>query len=291
MNNSIADIQAERDKNLKALGITTITCAAVFLFFFLVSWTLPQLPQPIQDEGIEVNLGNSDFGHGDIPPLIPGEPSEAQQTNINPPPSSQALAETQPEAAPNDEPDAPVVSTSPKPEKKINPTANQNTVTKKKNTQPVINPTPVPPKPKAVYAGGKNTGSGGNNSDTYNNVRNQGIAGGNGDQGKPNGNPNSDNYTGNGGTGSGGISISDGLSGRRIGGAARFVDAYRYGGTVYVNVTVDINGKVTNASLKQGSPFEDINKIAIRRAYQIAFSKGAEMQTGTIKIKFENPKG
>ncbi len=62
------------------------------------------------------------------------------------------------------------------------------------------NPTPTPPKPKAVYAGGKSSGASGNNADSYNKSTNQGVAGGKGDQGKPNGNPNSDSYTGNGDT-------------------------------------------------------------------------------------------
>src|SRR6476659_6954374 len=132
--------------------------------------------------------------------------------------------------------------------------------TKKNIDKPIVNTPPKVVKPKAVYAGGKNPNNGGNNADSYNNVRNQGIAGGNGDQGKPNGNPNSDSYTGNGGTGNGGVSITNGLSGRRPVGNTRFEDTYRYGGKVYVNVTVDVNGNVTSASLQQGSPFADINK-------------------------------
>ena len=51
------------------------------------------------------------------------------------------------------------------------------------------------------------------------------------------------------------------------------------------------SGKVTSASLKQGSPFPDINAIALKRAMQVKFSAGTEVQTGTIQIKFENPKG
>ncbi len=280
----------ENKKNLEALGMTAVTTAAVFLIFFLISWTIPALPVPPVDEGIEVNLGNSDQGFGNIAPQIPGEPAEAQQTNFNPPPTQQASAETQKEVADNNEPDAPAINTSPKPEIKKPVTAN-NTTVPKRNTQPVVNPTPVPPKPKAVYAGGHNTGTSGNNADSYNGVKNQGIAGGNGDQGKPNGNPNSDNYTGNGGTGTSGISISQGLSGRHPVGNTHFEDSYQYGGTVFVNVTVDENGKVTSAAISQGSPFPDINKIALRRAYQIQFSKGTETQQGIIKIKFENPKG
>ncbi|HEY1870356.1 MAG TPA: TonB family protein, partial [Chitinophagaceae bacterium] len=180
--------------------------------------------------------------------------------------------------------------TAPKPEKKkeIKPVNNES---KKKTVKTVTNPTPAPPKPKAVYAGGKSTSNSGNNSDSYNNSRNQGIAGGKGDQGKPNGNPNSDSYTGNGGTGSAGISITNGLRGRSIASTAHFQDAYKYGGKVSVDVTVDENGTVTSARVKPGSPFADLNSIAVKRAYQLKFNKGNTPQTGTITIEFKNPKG
>jgi TonB family protein len=292
MNNlNIIHEQFEREKNLKAFGMTVLITGAIFLFLFLVSWTIPQPPPPPVDEGIEVNLGNSDFGMGKVPPQIPGDLSDAKETNTNPPQTSRAAAETQPEVAENKEPDVPVVHTSPKPEVKKHAAASENAETKKVTDKPVVNTPPKPVKPKAVYAGGKNPNNGGNNADSYNNVRNQGIAGGNGDQGKPNGNPNSDSYTGNGGTGNGGVSITNGLSGRKPVGNTVFEDTYQYGGKVLVNVTVDENGIVTAASLKQGSPFADINKIAVRRAYQVKFSKGSETQSGTIQIKFENPKG
>jgi TonB family protein len=290
MGNLETEQQFEKNKNLKALGITCAVTIAVFLIFLLVGWTLPQLPLAPKDEGVEVNLGNSDFGSGTIAPQIPGEPSEAQQTNSNPPPTARSIAETEKEVIPNNEPDATPVNTSPKPEKK-KPKQVTNTITKPK-PKAVINQTPTPTRRAlAIYHGGKNTANGGNNADSYNNAHNQGIAGGNGDQGKPNGNPNSDSYTGNGGTGTSGISISNGLDGRRLAANVHFEDSYQYGGTVLVSVSIDANGKVTSASIQLGSPFPDINKIALRRAYQITFTKGSDAQTGTIKIKFEAPKG
>ena len=273
MTTSVAELNFERTKNARALGYTAGVIGGLFLFFILMSWTLPVIPPPPVDTGVEVNLGNSDQGLGDIPPQIPGEPSQEQQTNYNPPPSVHAQAETQPEVAENDEADATPVVTSPKPEVKKQ-VAVENNENKKTSTATVVNPTPAPPKPKAVYAGGKSTGSGGNNADTYNNSRNQGIAGGNGDQGKPNGNPNSDSYSGNGGTGTAGISIKKGLQGRSISSAARFQDQYKYGGKVSVDVTVDENGTVTSARVKPGSPFADLNSIAVKRAYQLKFNKG-----------------
>jgi TonB family protein len=283
--------QFENQKNMKALGYTTVITASVFLLLFLASWTIPQPPPPPVDEGIEVNLGNSETGLGDVPPQIPGEMSNAEHTTVAAPQTTQAAAETQPEVADNKEPDAPEVHTSPKPEVKKNPAKTENTTAKNNNDKPVVNTPPKVVKPKAVYAGGKSSGGTGNNADSYNNAKNQGIAGGTGDQGKPNGNPNSDSYTGNGGTGKGGIAITSGLSGRRVIGATRFEDSYKYGGVVYVNVTVDENGKVIAKSIKQGSPFADINAIALKKAGQLTFSKGTEQQSGTIQIKFENPKG
>lgn len=285
-----ADLNFERNKNIKALSYTIIIMGGLFLLFVLLSWTLPVTPPPPVDEGVEVNLGNSDQGFGTVAPQIPGEPAEAQQTNFNPPPSQQAQAETNPEVAENKDEDVPAIHTSPKPEKKkdIKPVNNE---TKKVSAKPVTNPTPTPPKPKAVYAGGKSASNSGNNADSYNNSRNQGIAGGNGDQGKPNGNPNSDSYTGNGGSGSAGISITNGLQGRHIASAARFQDQYKYGGKVSVDITVDENGNVTSAHVKPGSPFADLNAIAERRAKQLKFNKGNTPQTGTIQIVFQNPKG
>ncbi len=287
---NVADLSFERNKNIKALSYTIIILGALFLLFVLMSWTLPLTPPPPVDEGVEVNLGNSDQGFGTIAPQIPGEPAEEQQTNYNPPPSHQAQAETNPEVAENNDADVPAIHTSPKPEKKkdIKPVNNE---TKKVSAKEVTNPTPTPPKPKAVYAGGKSTSNSGNNADSYNNSRNQGIAGGNGDQGKPNGNPNSDSYTGNGGSGSAGISITNGLQDRHIASAARFQDQYKYGGKVSVDITVDENGTVTSAHVKPGSPFADLNSIAERRARQLKFNKGNVPQTGTITIVFQNPKG
>ena len=280
----------EREKNIKASLYTSGVLIILFLFFYFMTWVLPQMPPPPADEGIEVNLGNSDMGIGNVPPLIPGEPSNAPDNNFNPVQTTQANAETNPEVADNNEADATPINTSPKPEKN-KPIVANNTPVKTISNKPIVQTIPTPPKPKAVYNGGKSTGSGGNNSDTYNNSKNQGVAGGNGDQGKANGNPNSDSYNGTGGKGAAGISISRGLDGRKISSAARFEDEYKYGGKVSVDITVDENGNVTSAKVKPGSPFADLNAIAVKRATQLKFNKGTTSQTGTIVIVFENPKG
>ena len=71
----------EREKNIKASLITIAICGALFLLFFMLQWSLPQIPQPDFGEGIEVNLCNSETGFGDIAPQIPGSPSETQDAN------------------------------------------------------------------------------------------------------------------------------------------------------------------------------------------------------------------
>lgn len=283
--------QFEKEKNLKAAGLTLACILVLLLVFFLVSWSVPTPPVIALNEGIEVNLGNSDEGFGEIAPLRPGELSEAEETNTAAAPSTSSTTEETPLVEENDDPNATIVHTNPKPTTKNKPINKENTTIKNSTKNAAVNTPPKPAQPKAVYSGGKNKNTGGNNADSYNNAGNQGIAGGKGDQGKPNGNPDSDNYNGNGGTGNGGINISSGLSGRRISSNTRFEDTYRYGGKVLVQVTVNENGKVTNAALYKGSAFSDINRIAIKRAYEIKFTKGEAEQTGVITIKFENPKG
>jgi hypothetical protein len=281
----------ETQKNVKALGITVGICTLLALLLFLVSWTLPVVPPPVIDEGIEVNLGNSDQGLGDIAPAIPGEPSQETATDINPPPTSPAAAaeETKPVEENNDA-DATPINTPVKPSPKPKPKHTETAVTPKKTPQKVVNPTPTPPKPKAVYAGGKNTGSGGNNADSYNGVRNQGIAGGKGDQGKPNGNPNSDSYTGNGGSGKSGVSIRSGLQGRRFH-MPSFEDDFNENAKVAVDVVVNQSGAVTSATVNpRGTTTTNgnIRNIAIQKARSLKFNAGtSEQQTGTIVFDFK----
>ena len=69
----------ETQKNIKAGTITGIICGALILLFFFVSWTIPQSIPPVVEDGIEVNLGNSDQGSGNIQPLIPEPPTPMLQ--------------------------------------------------------------------------------------------------------------------------------------------------------------------------------------------------------------------
>ncbi len=292
MNISYNEQQFERNKNIKALAITIAVCVAMFLLMILVSWTPPQTPLPLVDNGIEVNLGNSDAGLGTVAPQIPGEPSKAEETDVQPPKAiaSHDEPEESKEVADNEEKETPVIHTSPKPKEQPKHETVIPKAKPKEKEQAVVAP-PAPPKPKAVYKGGTaQNNSGGNGADSYNGVRNQGIAGGKGDQGKAYGNPASDSYTGNGGTGKGGVSIRSGLSGRKFTHLPSFTDDFNENAKVAVDITVDAAGNVTNATRNpRGTTTTNsgIIGIALSKARQLKLNKGTDEQTGTIVFDFK----
>ena len=289
---------SENQKNIKAATWTGIITGILLFLCFLVSWTTPVPAIEPVEEGIEVNLGNSDQGLGEIAPMIPGPPS-AEEQEVNTPPKTQITeAEDSKEVETDDNDKEAPEAVVPKPAVK-KPDAKD--IPKKENTTPVKvtdpkpaivdNPKPAPLKPKATYKGGTASGTGGNEADTWNNSRNQGIAGGKGDQGKPGGNPDSDSYTGNGGTGKSGVSISKGLQGRRISKLPSFQDDFNENAKVAVDIKVDGAGNVISASFQpKGSTTSDagMRSIALQKARQIKFSSSAngEESLGTIIFNF-----
>lgn len=270
----------EKEKNIKAGLITAFICLLLFFIFFFLNWELPQIPTPSFGEGIEVNLGNSETGFGTEAPQVPGEAAtETDNTKSTPPAQVEATKPIQTDANETDEAAA-VVN---KPLKK------QNTITP---------PVQAPPKPKAVFGGGSSTTTSGNNADSYNGKTDQGIAGGKGDQGKINGNPNSDSYTGNGGNGTGGpagagggVSIRSGLDGRRIAKLPSFEDDFNENAKVAVDIVVNDNGQVIGATVNpRGTTTTNasIRNIAIKKAKMLRLNAGTDPeQKGTIVFSFK----
>jgi hypothetical protein len=289
----------DTQKNIRAGTITGIICGMLLLLFFIISWTIPPPETPPAEEGMEVNLGNSDEGLGTEAPMIP-DPPAAETKEVNAPPKTQITAPEearQVETNDNDK-EAPNVSV-PKPQvaKPNSPIIpkKENTVPVKNNNpkpQVVDNPKPVEKKPAAVYKGGDGSGKGGNNADTWNSNRNQGIAGGKGDQGKPGGNPESDSYNGSGGSGKSGVAISRGLQGRKISRLPSFEDEFNDNAKIAVDVKVDENGNVISATYQpRGSTTSDagMRDIALRKAKQIKFTasaNGGEESIGTLIFNF-----
>jgi outer membrane biosynthesis protein TonB len=254
---------------------------------------------------MEVNLGDSETGSGDIQPLLPGDPALEMEAVQTPPPqpTQNAPVEKEVETNEDDKEAPPAVINKPKEESKPKPKAEFKPVPEtpkpvskpNEETKPVETP-PVPaPKPKALYKSpnANANGTGGNNADTYQPSKGQGIAGGSGDQGKLNGNPNSDSYTGNGGYGSGnGVSISRGLKGRKINRFPSFEDDFSENAKIAVDIKVDNNGNVTSATIQpRGTTTGNasMKNIALRKARQLKFNQdeeGAIEQMGTIIFSF-----
>lgn len=281
----------ESQKNFRATVYTLIICVLIVVLLFIISWTLPVIQPPVADEGIEVNLGNSDKGMGKNQPFLPGKPSAEYKEKYTPP--KQTVVEKTPakdvETDDKSE-DAPVV----KKPAVTRPDATripQKDVAKKiiRVKQPETTPEPVKPKPKAVFHGVNGAGTGGNDADNFKPGGSEGIAGGKGDQGKPGGNPDSKNYTG-GGTGHSGISISKGLQGRRIVGTPSFTDDFNENAKVAVDVHVDAGGNVTSADFElRGSTTSEsaMVAIALRKAKQVKFNSGGDESVGTLIFVFK----
>jgi hypothetical protein len=281
----------EARKNRKAGLYTLLICGTLCLLLFLISWNLPFNPPVPVEEGLEVNLGNSDQGLGNDQPFLPNDPSKQDQEKYTPPKTVTATKEALKDMETDDkDPDAPAVKkpTVTKPDAKKIPDKDLTVRTPRKTVQPAINPTPAPPKPKAVFHGVNGEGTGGNDADHFKPGGNQGIAGGKGDQGQPGGDPNSTNYKG-GGHGNG-IAIIGGLQGRRISSTPSFTDEFNENAKVAVDIHVDAAGNVTSAEYQaKGSTTADasLKAIAIRKAHQVKFNSGSDESSGTIIFNFK----
>jgi len=266
-------------------------CVLLIIALLFITWTLPSAPPPVTEEGIEVNLGNSDQGLGTDQPYLPGKPSTKDQEKYTPPKPAPVEKVAVKEVETNDkEEDAPAIKKPPvtKPNATKIPDKDIAKTKTVKTTQPVINPTPAPPKPKAVFHGVNGTGNGGNDADDYKPGKNQGVAGGHGDQGQPGGNPNSNNYTG-GGTGNSGVKILGGLQGRRITGLPSFTDDFNENAKVAVDIHVDANGNVIDADYQpKGSTTSEasMKAIALRKARQVKFNSANDESVGTLIFNF-----
>ena len=281
----------EARKNRKAGLYTLLICGTLCLLLFLISWNLPFNPPVPVEEGLEVNLGNSDQGLGSDQPFLPNDPSKQDQEKYTPPKTVAATKEALKDVETDDkDPDAPAVKKPPvtKPEAKKIPDKDLTVRMPRKTVQPAINPTPAPPKPKAVFHGVNGEGTGGNDADHFKPGGNQGVAGGKGDQGQPGGDPNSTNYKG-GGHGNG-IAIIGGLQGRRISSTPSFTDEFNENAKVAVDIHVDAAGNVTSAEYQaKGSTTADasLKAIAIRKAHQVKFNTGSDESSGTIIFNFK----
>ncbi len=259
-------VKIDRD-NIKGLAGTIVFHALLLLGLLLMALKTP-LPLP-EEAGVEVNLGNSEDGMGDIQPELLA--AGAQKA---PPPTPSSAKE---EVVTENTEETPAIE----PIKKDKPITADKPVNK-----PITKPGPTPePQPvvnqNALYKGKTGTATGGGN---------QGITGKPGDQGKPNGTPGSDNYDGSGGAGDG---VSFSLEGRSSRDIPRPSNKFAERGTVVVTIFVNRAGLVTRViSGAKGTTTSNLQlrQLAEQAARLARFSPkedAAEEQKGTITYIFE----
>ena len=293
-----------KDKRRGVIGTIIVHILLLLCLFFIALRTPLPLPG---EEGVEVNLGYDDMGYGQIQSDVPppkAEPEPVQQKVVQPPQPEPEPAEeefltqdteeapsideeiveneiTEPEEEVKEEPkEEPVI------EEKVEDKPVEEVVDSTLLAEEIVEDTPVIEEQKpvvntrALYTGSSSTDGEGTP---------QGITEGSGDQGKPHGYKDVDDYTGQGGSGNG---ISFSLGGR----GSLFLEKpsakFNEQGTVVVSIWVDRDGKVQKAQVSQrGTTVVDPNlkKIAVDAAYNSTFAKdnnAAELQRGTITYNF-----
>jgi len=268
--------------NIKAATTTIVVHALLLLLLLFIRYATPT-SAPIEELGMEVNLGTSDDGSGVDQPMSTEAPAADNVTTTYK--TSSQRSEDARELMESDEPDAPAVTP---------PVTNNNS---RFNTQPDnaqrsrsnnqrtnANTNQPPQRPRYVYSGG--TGTGGNQAATDQAGTSEGNTTGSGDRGVPGGTPGATNYTGSPGNGTGGISHT--LSGRDIS-PRQFVAEFNEGGKVVVRVKVDREGNIISKSIKS-SPNRRLSEIALQKLSQAKFSKNAQAapeQIGDVTFIFK----
>jgi len=253
----------EQEKNIKAAVYTGLICFGLSLIFFVFKFQEPApTVVPPLPEYMEVNLGNSNTGAGAIPPKSKAAPAPEQGSTRR----SAKLA----------------ASNSAKINTVSNDPNDEAIRSGKVKTNAKNNPVPIPSKPKALmgkYAGGN--GAGGNNQDSYNAVKDQGIAGGKGDQGVANGSIDGKAYTG-----SGGPFVTKG--------DRRVTKTYSFNGdvppaTIYAEIEVNPNGVGRFIQISRGSSSNDskYKRAIVEYLTKINFNSADHSSIVTVKFKFD----
>lgn len=239
-------------------GLLTAVIMALIAVVLLSFGYDPPDP-PIPEEGVEVNVGDSDFGSG-------SDPQPASAASSYTPPAAQNQVATQ-----HTEPSVPIPST-PNQGNVTNPAANEQPQVQ--NKEPEINK-------NAIFPGKRNQ------SNQQNGSGSEGQTTGTGNQGNPNGTPNSNNYNGNGGTGG-----NYSLKGRSAVTLPKPDYNSNQQGKVVVQIWVDQQGHVTRveapaqgSTITTGALVEQAKKAA-RKARFNASVDAPEEQKGTITYIF-----
>lgn len=279
MSTTLDHTHAEAMKNRKAFLYTFGVCSLFLVIAIFYTWQLPLKATPVEQDFIDINLGNESEGFGEVQPLVPGDPAPDDFD-----PSSNHPTQ-------NNNSGAGFVSNETSDADAVIPSGIQSDnrpVTKpssKNNSPSTTLPTPQTNKPKVpLYKGGSGTGGAG--SDQDNGYRNQGYnPGGTGDAGSPTGKP--DAY-GNTPGGKSGISVFQGLNGRHPVSFPSMQDEFNENAKIYVFIKVNSAGKVISASVsKSTTTNSSLKNIAIQKAKLLKFPESQnDIEEGTVLFNF-----
>ena len=270
---------AVNPNQLKATAWTIVVHVLLLLVFFFWKYTLPA-PQPVEDLGMEVNLGTDLDGLGEDQPMSVQTPS-AGSVSASFRNAASVQADTR-DLLRSDDPDAPAVApTTGTGSRTDNARANRTT---RNNNEAAAANSRQQARPRYVYEGA--TGAGGNNAAEDRPGTGEGNTSGPGDRGVPGGTPGSANYEGSPGNGTGGISHT--LSGREIS-PRQFIAEFNQGGRVVVRVKVDRDGRIISKTVRS-SPNRALSSIALQKLEEARFSpnpQAAPEQIGDITFVFK----
>lgn len=254
----------KRSKYELAGIIGTIVFHGAIIVLLLVFAFRTPLPLPAE-EGVVVNLGSYDQGMGPVQPKQPAQSAASQSASSSSPDQTENVVTQNTDQAP-------VIDNSTKP----NQNTQQNTTSDNQTEEPQENPVDE----NLLFPGNRQTDGG-----------TEGETGEPGDQGRPDGSRNSDNYSGTpGGGGKDGVNYT--LNGRTAISLYKPDNNTQEQGKVVVKIWVDTKGNVKRAKPGvKGSTTNDsrLYRIAKNAAIKTKFSKkndAPEVQTGTITYIF-----
>lgn len=289
-NNDLHRFPSERGKGIAG---TVIVHLVLFLLLVLVGFSVP--PPPETEEGILVNFGSGETGSGLVEPSTP-----ASQESATPPPPARSNEPTEdtPLLTQNDE-EAPEV-------KKVDPEAERKKQEKLETERKMREQLEAERKKKAeeeaerkrieaehkrqedIINRTRNALTNARNAGT--NTTSEGVTGGQGNQGSENGSFDSQNRGEGSGLGNKGISYD--LGGRKSLSLPTPDYNYQEEGKVVVKISVDRNGRVTQAipGTKGSTTLnEDLLRLAKEAALKARFEAKPDapvVQKGTITYNF-----
>ena len=277
----------EQQKNTKAIVWTAAVHTLLLLVFLFWKYTMP-MQQPVEELGMEVNLGTSENGYGTDQPEIPEDPAPSEAAvAVN---SASANEDASRDVHTTEANDAPVVrinrnkdKVKPKPTPTpiaANKPVRQNTPQANSSAKPVAKPQVA----KYSYQGA--TGRGGNSAQNNRPGGNEGIGQGDGDMGVPGGTPGASNYSGT--PGGGGTDIGHSISGRNLVSRPDPKAEFREGGKVVIRVTVNKEGNIIDSRVVSAAN-ATIRALALKKLQGVKFNKSTTApaeQFGNITFNF-----